>query len=109
MIRFTLVCLAVTALVISAKLTTTKIPFIINEKGHMWLLVSGMNYSLNKNLTLKIKDAICTTKIDFSRPNEKEKKAKKGIRTMIVSCKDELLKKELAKDKKKPEKSSKKN
>ncbi|CAH8533905.1 unnamed protein product [Heterobilharzia americana] len=57
------------------------------SSGEMWLSISGLNYTLNEKLMLKIMDGICSTEIDFSRPNDKEKAAKKGIRNMIVSCK----------------------
>ncbi|TNN09584.1 hypothetical protein EWB00_006278 [Schistosoma japonicum] len=84
MFHLSLICLTFISLTIANKIRKADVPFRIDEKGRMWLNISGKNYTLTKNLNLRIKDDHCTTKIDLSRANEKEKEAKKGIRHMIV-------------------------
>ncbi|CAH8570891.1 unnamed protein product [Schistosoma rodhaini] len=89
MIRLSLICLTFISLIMANKPRSFNAPFIINTNGSMVLNINGYNYTLNDKLNLKVEDGICDTDIDFSRPNEKEKKDKKGIRIMTVACERE--------------------
>ncbi|CAH8505091.1 unnamed protein product [Schistosoma turkestanicum] len=86
MFRLSLLCLTFLSLTIANKNNSFDAPFIINKEGLMELNINGHNYTLNDNLTLKVIDEVCETKIDFSRANETEKNDKKGIRIMTVAC-----------------------
>ncbi|KAH8876474.1 hypothetical protein KSF78_0004970 [Schistosoma japonicum] len=65
-----------------------KLPFVISKKGDMIITDHDEKFSLDEKLLLTHKDLLCTTKIDFSRPNEAELKAKSGTRKLIENCKE---------------------
>ncbi|CAH8542599.1 unnamed protein product [Schistosoma intercalatum] len=90
MIRLSLMCLTFISLTIARKHETFDAPFIIDKNGSMMLTINGYNYTLNGKLNLTVIDDICQTNIDFSRPNEKEKNERKGIRLMQVVCETEI-------------------
>ncbi|CAH8505077.1 unnamed protein product [Schistosoma turkestanicum] len=64
----------------------TQIPIKFDKQGIMYTEYEKLDFYLVKNLTLVIKDDICATIVDFTRPTAKEIQTKSGYRNVTDTC-----------------------
>ncbi|CAH8288572.1 unnamed protein product, partial [Heterobilharzia americana] len=71
-------------LIASQTIETKTVPFSLTENGDMVIEISGVKYTLDNDLSLKVDEGNCWTKIDFSRPSKAEKETGKGSRNITA-------------------------
>ncbi|CAH8851129.1 unnamed protein product [Trichobilharzia szidati] len=81
MIRSTVIILLIASFTcLMAK--KSNIPIQFTSAGQMYIEYQKLDFFLNQNLSLSIKDDICATIIDFTRPTPEEIKTKTGHRNV---------------------------
>ncbi|TNN09583.1 hypothetical protein EWB00_006277 [Schistosoma japonicum] len=63
-----------------------QVPIKFDKFGKMYTEFEKLDFYLTNNLTLIIKDDICSTIVDFTRPTDYEIQTKSGYRNVTDTC-----------------------